>query len=93
MAGRHRHGVAFGLQSLSSLYYGCFLAVYIYVVGGVLWLGRGRPVRPVGALVGGALVAGLMIAPVGAQYVSSSRTIGARSDFEVRSTEPGPVTT
>jgi hypothetical protein len=71
-------GLAFVLQSLSSLYYGCFLAVYMTVVGGALWLGRGRPRQPVRALAAGALLAAVLIAPVAAQYIASRPMMGAR---------------
>ena len=51
-------GLAFALQTLSSLYYGCFLAVFIAVVGGVVWLGRGRPRAPIAAAGRGSAARG-----------------------------------
>ena len=58
-------GLAFALQTLSSLYYGCFLAVYMVVVGGALWLGRGRPRQPIGAArCRRRSLAAVLIAPV-----------------------------
>jgi hypothetical protein len=71
-------GVAFALQTLSSLYYGCFLAVYMTVLGGALWLGRGRPRQPLKALAAGALLAALLIAPVAWQYIASRPMTGPR---------------
>ena len=71
-------GAAFALQALSSLYYGCFLAVYMTVVGAVLWLGRGRPVRPFAALAAGAGLAAVLIAPVAAAYLASKPAMGDR---------------
>ena len=71
-------GVAFALQSLSSLYYGCFLAVYMAVLGGAIWLGRGRPRPPLKALAAGAVIAAVLIAPVAAAYVASRPMMGTR---------------
>jgi hypothetical protein len=71
-------GIAFALQTLSSLYYGCFLAVYMTVVAGVVWLGRGRPRAPIVPLAAGALVAGLLVAPVAVEYVASRPMMGTR---------------
>ena len=51
-------GLAFALQTLSSLYYGCFLAVYMVVLGGALWLGRGRPRQPIRPLAAGGAAGG-----------------------------------
>ena len=53
-------GFAFALQTLSSLYYGCFLAVYLAVVGGALWLGRGRPRKPIAPLAAGVVLAAVL---------------------------------
>ena len=82
-SGRLRDGVATGLayalQTLSSLYYGAFLAAYMCVLGVALWLGRGRPWRPVGPLAAGALLAAVLIAPVASQYVASKPMMGERS--------------
>jgi hypothetical protein len=71
-------GLAFTLQTLSSLYYGCFLAVYMAVLGGALWLGRGRPRAPIAALAGGAALAAVLVAPVAAQYIASRPMMGTR---------------
>jgi hypothetical protein len=71
-------GLAFSLQTLSSLYYGAFLAVYMSVLGGGLWLGRGRPMQPLRALAAGAALAAVLIAPVASQYVASRPMMGNR---------------
>src|SRR5580765_5007057 len=71
-------GLAFALQTLSSLYYGCFLAVYLAVVGLALWLGRGRPRKPIGALTAGVVLAAVVIAPVAAEYIASRPIMGTR---------------
>jgi hypothetical protein len=77
-------GLAFALQTLSSLYYGCFLAIYIVVLGGALWLARGCPRRPLGPLAAGAALAALLIAPVATAYVASRPTIGDRDEGTVQ---------
>jgi hypothetical protein len=71
-------GLAFALQTMSSLYYGCFLAVYMTVVGVALWLGRGRPRQPIRACAAGALLAAALIAPVAGQYIASRPMMGTR---------------
>jgi hypothetical protein len=80
--GRLRDGLAtggaFALQTLSSLYYGLFLAVYLAVVGGALWLARGRPRRPVWTLAAGALLAAVLVSPVISAYVANRKMVGDR---------------
>jgi hypothetical protein len=71
-------GLAFALQTLSSLYYGCFLAVYLVIVGGALWLGRGRPRKPIAALAACGVLAAVLIAPVAAEYIASRPMMGIR---------------
>lgn len=73
-------GLAFALQMLSSLYYGCFLAVYMAVLGAALWIGRGCPRRPLRALAAGAVLAGVLIAPVASQYIASRPMMGDRDE-------------
>jgi hypothetical protein len=77
-------GLAFALQSLSSLYYGCFLAVYMAVLGCALWLGRGRPRAPFRALFAGAVLAAVLIAPVASQYIASRPMMGTREEGTIR---------
>ena len=83
-AGRLRDGLAtglaFALQTLSSLYYGCFLAVYLFVVGGAIWLGRGRPRQPLRALAAGGLLAAVLVAPVASAYIASRPMMGNRDE-------------
>lgn len=88
-------GLAFTLQALSSLYYGLFLSTYMVVLGLVLWLGRGRPWRPLFALAAGALVAGVLVAPVASQYLANRALVGDRGIIAVQfySAEPPDYTT
>jgi hypothetical protein len=77
-------GVAFALQTLSSLYYGCFLAVFMVVVGGAIWLGRGRPRAPILPLAAGGVLGALIIAPVAAEYIASRPMMGTREQGTVQ---------
>jgi hypothetical protein len=77
-------GFAFALQTLSSLYYGCFLAVYLAVAGGALWLGRGRPRQAIGPLMAGVVLAAVLIAPVAVEYVASRPMMGTREEGTIR---------
>jgi hypothetical protein len=71
-------GLACALQMLSSLYYGVFLGVYMFVLGLVLWLGRGLPRPPLLALAAGGVIAAALIAPVASQYLASKPMMGDR---------------
>jgi len=76
-------GLAFALQTLSSLYYGLFLLVYMSVVGLVLWLARGRPLAPIRALAAGGIIAGLLIAPVAVEFVRNRPVFSERDSGAV----------
>jgi hypothetical protein len=77
-------GLAFALQTLSSLYYGCFLAVYMIVLGAAVWLARGRPRQPFPALAAGAVLAAVLIAPVASQYLASRSMMGDRDESTIQ---------
>ena len=76
-------GAAFGAQYLSALYYGTFLIPYMFVIGGCLWLARGRPLKPLRSLAAGAVLAGVMLAPVFAVYMKTKPYMGNRAVSEV----------
>jgi hypothetical protein len=84
-------GLAFALQALSSLYYGVFLSAYMVVLGGVLWVGRGRPGRPLFPLAAGALLAGVLVAPVVSQYVANKPMMGDRDVSTIRFYSASPA--
>lgn len=71
-------GAAFGAQFLSALYYGTFLIPYLFVIGGCLWLARGRPLKPLRSLAAGAVVSAVMFAPVFAVYLKTRPYMGTR---------------
>ena len=77
-------GVAFGLQTLSSLYSGLFFAIYLIPLTVVLWFSRRCPREPLRQLVGAITVASIMIAPVAAVYLSSRKVTGEREPTAVR---------
>jgi hypothetical protein len=81
-AGRLRDGLAaglaFALQMLSSLYFGMFFAVYLLVVSAALWVGRRYPLRPLGVLAAGAVLGGVIVAPVASQYIANRSMMGDR---------------
>jgi hypothetical protein len=81
-SGKRRDGIATGiavaLQALSSLYYGLFLLVYMSALGAVLWVTRRRPLAPLRALAAGALVAGVLIAPVAVEFVRNRPVFSER---------------
>jgi len=71
-------GVAFALQTLSSLYFGLFLAVYLLVLGSAVWIGRRFPARPIAALAGGAALAAVIVAPVASRFLANKAAMGDR---------------
>jgi hypothetical protein len=71
-------GIAFGLQMLSSLYFGMFFAVYLLVLGAAIWIGRRFPTAPIAALAGGAALAGVIVAPVASPYLANKTAMGDR---------------
>jgi hypothetical protein len=85
--GERRDGIATGfavaLQTLSSLYYGLFLLVFMSALGTVLWFARRRPAAPVRALLAGALVLGVSVAPVAVEFTRNRATFSERPAGEV----------
>jgi hypothetical protein len=77
-------GAAFGLQFLSALYYGTFMMPYLIVVGSILWLARGRSLKPLRGLAVGAALAAIMFAPVAAVYLKTQPYMGDRPVDVVR---------
>jgi len=71
-------GCFYGLQMLSSMYYGMFFMVYVIVVGLALWLGRKRPKTAIKPLIAGGLVAAAIILPVAAAYIANRGVVGER---------------
>jgi len=87
-AGRLRDGlatgIAFALQMLSSLYFGVYFAVYLLVVAAALWIGRRYPLRPLAVLTAGAVLSGVLIAPVASKYIANRSMMGDRDIDTVR---------
>jgi hypothetical protein len=76
-------GATFGAQMLSALYYGAFMMPYLVVVGGFLWLARGRPLKPLRGLAAGTALAAVMFAPVAAVYLKTQPYMGDRPVYTV----------
>jgi hypothetical protein len=87
--GRWRDGLLTGLflalQTLSSLYYGIFLAAFLIPVGVALLIGAGRArVLPaVRSLAAGAVLAGVLVAPFARPYFTARQSVGERPLSEV----------
>jgi hypothetical protein len=87
--GRLRDGLASGLflalQTLSSWYYGIFLATYLVPFGAVLLIGSNAGTRrqAVRSLVAGALLAAILVAPFAVPYFRVRESTGERSMFEI----------
>ena len=94
--GRARWGALTGLfaalQTLSSIYYGLYLAVVLAVMTIVLALGK--PVRPRGrtmaGLACGAVLAGALVLPYIRPYQQARAVVGERGFDEVRLWSAGP---
>lgn len=78
-------GLFFALQTLSSLYYGIFFATFFVPLAGVLLIaaGRERMLRSVRPLAAGALLASVLIAPIGIPYLAARQTVGQRPLSEI----------
>ncbi len=78
-------GLFLALQTLSSWYYGIFLATYLVPVGAVLLLGEGshRLTRSVRVLIAGGLLAAVIVAPLARPYFEARRSVGERGVDEI----------
>jgi len=78
-----RTGLLLALQTLSSLYYGMYMMVYLVPVAGALWV-RSR-VRRTALLAfgGGAVLAAVLVAPVASAYLANRAMVGERDASEV----------
>jgi hypothetical protein len=71
-------GAAFGLQTLSCLYYGVFLSAYLIPLAAVLWIGHRSGWRAVRALAAGGALALALVLPVALVYAESKSIVGER---------------
>lgn len=85
--GRVRDGLMFGgafaAQMLSCVYFGLFLAAYLVPVGGALAIGFGRVKSAVKPLAAGAILATILVIPMGLPYLHVRQAVGERSLAEV----------
>ena len=78
-------GLFFALQTLSCLYYAIFFATFLIPAGGVLLMsaGRERVMRAVRPLAAGAVLAGVLVAPIVVPYLAARQTVGQRPLSEI----------
>jgi hypothetical protein len=77
-------GLFFALQALSSLYYAIFLATFLVPLTAVLLMAqRGRLARSIRPLAAGALLAGVLVAPITIPYFAARESVGERPRFEI----------
>ncbi len=78
-------GLLLALQTLSSWYYGIFLATYLVPVAVVLLIGEGsRRLAPsLRALIAGGLLAVVIVAPLSRPYFEARRSVGERGIDEI----------
>ncbi|MDO8837184.1 MAG: glycosyltransferase family 39 protein [Vicinamibacterales bacterium] len=85
--GRWRDGLltggCIGLQFLSSLYYGVFFVVMLLPIGLALVLTSRQPLKRVGVLAAGAVLAMAMVLPVVLTHASARTQVGQRERSEV----------
>ncbi|MEO8077404.1 MAG: hypothetical protein ABI818_13825, partial [Acidobacteriota bacterium] len=77
-------GLFVALQFMSSIYYGIFLATLLAVTAVLLLLAMRpeRMKRSVGALVLGAILAGIVVSPYALLYLGTKNRVGGRSPSE-----------
>lgn len=95
--GRVRDGLATGaavaLQTLSSIYYGIFLATLLPISGVLLQFGRNRPNirRTMIALAAGAILAVAVIGPYARPYLLARDRVGERPTGQIRTFAARPA--
>ena len=77
-------GAALAAQYLSGMYFGVFLACFMFVIWGVLAIARKLRGVAIGPLLAGAALAGALILPTLPPYAHVRSSIGERSRDEVR---------
>jgi hypothetical protein len=79
-------GLFFALQTMSAMYYAIFFAMFLVPLLGALLIagGRERVVRSIRPLTAGALLAGVLVAPVAIPYLTARQDVGERPEWEVK---------
>ncbi len=79
-------GLSLALQTLSSWYYGIFFATFLAVAGSAILIGVGRErmTRAIRPLAGGAVLAGILVAPFALPYFEVRRSVGERPEKEIQ---------
>jgi hypothetical protein len=76
-------GVLFSLQTLSSLYYGVFLTVYLVPIAMALSMRSTVLKQATRSLAAAMVVAGILIAPIAAPYIANRSFVGERDEGAV----------
>jgi len=77
-------GVLFALQTLSSLYYGVFLTVYLVPIALALSMRSTVLRQTTRSLAAATLIATTLIAPIAAPYIANRSSVGERDETAVR---------
>jgi hypothetical protein len=78
-------GLFFALQTLSCIYYGIFFATFLAPFAAALLLAepRAKTVRALKALGAGAVLAGVLLAPIAPPYLAARASVGERPVWEI----------
>jgi hypothetical protein len=84
-------GLAVGLQTLCSIYYGVFLGIFLLAVGPILWWVSPCRARSLRAVAAGAAIAVILVLPAVLPHVAARGTVGERSNEDLRSFSATPT--
>jgi hypothetical protein len=84
-------GVLFALQTLSSLYYGVFLTVYVVPIALALSMRSTVLKHATRSLAVAMVVAGMLIVPIAAPYIANRSFVGERDEAVVRQYSATPL--
>jgi len=79
-------GLFFALQTYSSMYYGIFFATFLVPLAGALLIAGGRDglIRSLRSLTAGAMLTGVLIAPLAVTYLAARESVGDRPLSEIK---------
>ena len=79
-------GLFFALQTLSAMDHAIFFATFLIPLVAALLIagGRDRLIRAIRPLVAGALLAGVLVAPLAIPYLEARQAVGERPEWEVK---------
>jgi hypothetical protein len=79
-------GLFFAFQTLSSMYYAIFFTTFLIPLSAALLIanGRQRLIRSLAPLAAGAVLAGVLVAPMAIPYLEARHDVGERPEWEVK---------